>query len=102
MQISLRTLLVLAAGFICLVGCGSPIPKATPVDADRAGVSLVDLRLGRETYVRKCSGCHALHAPDEFNDDVWVEQVHEMRDDARISDDEVAVILNYLRAMNGS
>ena len=91
----------LATGLILgLVACASPVPTARLADVARSGVPMATLAKGRDTYIRKCSGCHALHAPKDFGDDVWAEQIAEMREEARVSDDEVDLILTYLRALN--
>ncbi len=91
----------MAAGLVLvLASCASPVPTARLVDVARSGVPMETLAKGRDTYIRKCSGCHALHAPDDYDDAVWAGQVAEMREEACISEDDADLILTYLRAMN--
>jgi hypothetical protein len=63
-------------------GCAS-LPQPTPEDVTRAqgpfpGTTLVSLTDARKTYVRTCSGCHALHLPTEFPPQRWPSLVNEM------------------------
>ena len=59
------------------------MPQPTSEDASRAqgdfpGTTLVSLSDARKTYVRTCSGCHALHLPTEFPPQKWPSLVNEM------------------------
>jgi hypothetical protein len=64
------------------VGCAS-LPQPTPEDVSRAlgpypGTTLGSLTEARKTYVKTCSGCHALHLPTEFPARRWPSLVNEM------------------------
>ncbi len=68
-----------ALGFSACVS----LPQPTPVDVARAqkatpGVTLEGLTSDRRTYVKTCSGCHALHLPAEFPSQRWPSLVQEM------------------------
>ena len=74
----------LGVGFLALGlgGCVS-LPQPTPADVIRAQkanpeVTLESLTQARKTYVRTCSGCHALHLPTEFPAQRWPSLVQEM------------------------
>jgi|SRR5277367_839784 len=63
-------------------GCVS-LPQPTPEDVSRAqgeypGTTLLSLTDARKTYVKTCSGCHALHLPTEFPPQKWPSLVNEM------------------------
>jgi len=65
-----------------LAACAS-LPQPTAVDVARAqqtypDVTLESLTLDRKTYVKTCSGCHALHLPAEFPAKRWPSLVQEM------------------------
>ncbi|MGO9831718.1 MAG: hypothetical protein ACLPJH_16390 [Myxococcaceae bacterium] len=65
-----------------LAGCAS-LPQPTPADVTRAqktypDVTLESLTLDRKTYVKTCSGCHALHLPTEFPAQRWPSLVQKM------------------------
>jgi len=68
--------------FLALSGCAS-LPQPTPADVARAQqthpeVTLESLTQARKTYVKTCSGCHALHLPTEFPAHKWPSLVQEM------------------------
>ena len=67
-------------------------------DEDR----LADLRSGRELYINKCSGCHALFAVDRFDDQHWTSEVEEMirLNKVRLGADQRAQLLRYLTTAN--
>jgi hypothetical protein len=73
----------LLIGFgLALAGCIS-LPQPTVDDVTRVqaiypDLSLVSLTNARQTYVRVCSGCHALHIPKEFPAGRWPSFVDEM------------------------
>ena len=65
-----------------LAGCAS-LPQPTAADVQRAqktkpDVTLESLTLDRKTYVKTCSGCHALHLPAEFPGNRWPSLVQQM------------------------
>lgn len=66
-----------------------------PKEATTA-VSLEDLKKGRELYVKKCSGCHQLYLPKQFNEKEWEMTLNIMQEEAEISDEEVQLILQYI------
>lgn len=72
---------LIAAG-LALAGCIS-LPQPTAADVTRAQATYPDMSLAsltdaRRTYVRVCSGCHALHLPKEFPAGRWPSLVDEM------------------------
>src|SRR5271154_4344871 len=67
---------------LAVASCAS-LPQPTPEDVTRAqgaypGTTLASLTEARKTYVRTCSGCHALHLPTEFPPARWPSMVNEM------------------------
>jgi hypothetical protein len=81
------------------------LPHADGGDAARAqslypGVDVATLELGRQTYVARCSGCHALHLPSRLSPEEWARRVHEMGKDARLQPGEEQLITQYLVAIS--
>ena len=96
-----RTILALALA--ALAGCMAnlPVPDALMADGDDARLS--DLRAGRELYINKCSGCHALKSVDLYDDQTWTSEVLEMvaKKKVRLTDADRAQLLRYLTTANG-
>ncbi|MEP7265186.1 MAG: hypothetical protein ABI772_11845 [Bacteroidota bacterium] len=80
---------------LLLAACKSSlyIPDEKSVSSS---ASLQDLTLGRKYYVDKCSSCHALHLPAEYNHAQWQQQVDEMEVRSHINPEEKELILKYL------
>ncbi|MBV8878565.1 MAG: hypothetical protein JO332_01250 [Planctomycetaceae bacterium] len=63
---------------------------------------LSDLRAGRELYIGKCSGCHALIPVDRYDDARWKAEVEEMvkLKKVRLGAEDQAQLLRYLTTAN--
>ena len=78
---------------LLLISCSSQL--YIPIEATPT-VSLGDLKTGREIYVKKCSSCHQLHLPNQYNEKVWSSNLNEMQTRAKITDEEKQLIYQYL------
>ena len=94
---------VLAAGVAAagLAGCAARLPEPSSADAERAakvwpGTTVSDLHRGKQQYVQRCSGCHGLFDPHQFEAGRWPGFVKEMSGKLSISVDEVADLTRYL------
>lgn len=87
--------LIFAAAIAAWVGCSPVLYVPGPTDTS-SEVSLDMLREGRALYVRQCGSCHSLHLPGEFARNVWLTNLEEMSEKARISTLEKKLILDYL------
>jgi len=90
-----------AALAAALPACGIDVPRATPLDAERAaqarpGATLADLDRGRAAYLSKCTSCHRPIAPRSIAGAQWPQHVDEMRERAHLSAAERDAILLYL------
>ncbi len=84
-----------------LAACGVDVPRATPLDAERAartrpGTTLADLDRGRTAYLAKCASCHRPVAPRRITAYQWPRHVDEMRERAHLSAEDREAILLYL------
>jgi hypothetical protein len=86
-----------------LAGCAVRLPEPDALMAGGDPAVLEELRLGRRLYIDKCSGCHALQAPEERSDAVWREEVEEMlaKKKVRLSHHERDRLVLYLTTANG-
>lgn len=94
---------IVLIGFISVVmlsGCGGNLPLPTAEHKSYAETRWqgknVNLDLGRDMYIEKCSGCHSLIAPTKFGEEKWVEEIKEMKEKAKLTDDEEFAILTYV------
>ena len=90
---------------VLAVGCAGGIARPTDSDAAWAsgewpGTTRVALEDGRDLYVHKCGGCHALHEPAKFPEAHWRERVDEMGNRAGLGPLEKDHILRYLVAIS--
>ncbi len=88
-------LLVIFSCIFFIASCATKlyIPSEANVSAD---VSLTDLQKGRKIYTNKCSNCHDLHLPHEYNHDEWIEKVNKMQARSFVDDESKNLILLYL------
>jgi cytochrome c5 len=89
---------VLAACLVCLFvafSCTSAlyIPTAGHETRD---ASLAELQAGRNAYIRKCGGCHALVLPEKHNRQEWQLLVDKMTRKIVVDSLEKENILRYL------
>lgn len=94
----------LALALAAFTACGVEIPRATPLDAERAaqarpGTTLADLERGRSTYLAKCGSCHQPIAPRSIAVDRWPHYVDEMHERAHLSPEDHDAILLYVTTM---
>ncbi len=81
-------------------GCAGALPGVTEGDANRSGVSHLQLENGRSKYIDKCSGCHNLIAPGAYTALQWRGWVDEMADEAQLQGADKMSILSYLEAFS--
>lgn len=66
-----------------------------------SGVPVERLLAGRRSYVASCTGCHRLHAPEEYQAGDWRDNLAVMGPKAHLAPDAAATILAYLLATCG-
>jgi hypothetical protein len=93
----------LLVGLALLNGCAS-LPHAEPRDVEVARqrwpeVSLAQLEEGRDTYVRRCAGCHSLVLPQKLAPDAWPKAVAKMGERAKIDEAERQQILRFVMTL---
>jgi hypothetical protein len=94
---------LLALALATLAGCTVYVPVPDALMAGNDDSRLSDLRGGRDLYINKCSGCHALIPVDRFDDAKWTGEVEEMLrlKKVKLTRDEHDQLLRYLTAANG-
>lgn len=94
---------ILALALAALAGCMANVPMPDALMADGDDSKLSDLRAGRDLYINKCSGCHALLSVDKYDDATWTSEVLEMvaKKKVRLNDADRVQLLRYLTTANG-
>jgi hypothetical protein len=94
---------LLVLGLAGLAGCAIVVPEPTMEMAGGDAAAFETLREGRSIYVNKCSGCHALIAPESRSDAVWREEVDEMllKKKIRLQPGDREKLIAFLLAANG-
>jgi hypothetical protein len=83
------------------------LPVPTPADVDRARVagretSVDALTAGRRAYLARCGSCHQYYPPQAHAAERWPLLVDDMRERAKLADDDRARILDYLVTLSVS
>ena len=91
-----------------LLSCASGLREPTTADVELLRVrysdtSLDQLSRGRERYVARCAGCHALKDPGSGAKQSWRAEVQQMREKFGVVLDpaESEAIVRYLEAVSG-
>ena len=94
--------LVLVLTLAALGGCVVYLPEPDMMMAGGDDARLSDLKAGRELYINKCSGCHALIPVDKYDDARWASEVDEMfkAKKVRMSAEDRDCLLRYLTTAN--
>jgi nitrate/TMAO reductase-like tetraheme cytochrome c subunit len=89
---------ILLLAFLLAVGVygHSILYKPTEEDAKRMNTTLKQLTDGRALYVNKCASCHNLHLPNTHTKAQWEKSLSKMQKNAKITDQEKDIILQYL------
>lgn len=66
------------------------------VDTVSNAKDIEELTLGRKLYIKNCGGCHNLYRPEKFSAEHWTMEMVEMKEEAKINDQDAELILKYL------
>jgi hypothetical protein len=75
--------------------CAPSLYIPSLADANKTGLNLDDLNLGRKLYVQNCGSCHNLYAPNHLKASEWPGILTVMQQKAKVSTKEVETIRNY-------
>src|SRR5947207_3843919 len=94
---------ILVLALAALAGCAVYVPEPDRLMAGGDDARLADLKSGRELYINKCSGCHALVPVDRYDDARWTAEVDEMfkAKKVKMSSEDRDRLLRYLTTANG-
>ena len=91
---------------VLLLGGCAALPHPTSLDAQRAqrrwpGATLTQLEVGRQAYVARCSGCHALVLPARHSATQWPRLLAQMaEEEVELASTERRLIERFLVTMS--
>jgi len=80
---------------VMVSSCSPSLYLPTPADVSSES-SLEELVEGRRLYANHCSGCHTLHLPTQFSEEMWRETLDKMQSRSKTTYSEKMMILKYL------
>ena len=66
------------------------------VDTAADASKINELTEGRTLYIKQCGSCHNLFKPQTFTKEKWASEMIEMKKEAKITDQQAALILQYV------
>ena len=75
------------------------VPAADNVKNPEAIARLTE---GRKLYIKYCGSCHNLYSPQAYSTTQWTHQVDEMKGQAKLSDAQAKLVLQYLTGYGSS
>ncbi len=98
MSSSFKMFLTIGCFVLVLFSCAPGLYIPLSADAQKAGVLIEDLALGRSLYVRNCGSCHSLIAPNYLRPSEWNPMLTVMQQKAKVSNADIELIRSYLLA----
>ncbi len=97
----MKKFMVITAGIFILYGCASKLYIPGEANVQKAqsvspGITLGQMTAARKLYATKCSSCHNLHLPKEFNALQWQKNLDKMQARAKITDEQKQLLYAYL------
>ncbi len=97
----MKQFIMLLGAAIILVYCSTQryIPSSKEIQLAQTQWEQADstyLSKGNQLYELKCSGCHYLYKPKNYTIDQWKKLLPEMKDKAKLTEEEYKTIKVYL------
>ena len=92
-----NTSILLVSALLLINSCQATLRIPTEDDAIRNETTLGLLIEGRKLYLNKCSSCHYLYLPKNYNEGEWRIIMDKMEKPAKITSEEKEMIYQYLR-----
>jgi len=89
-------ILLVAAGFTAISGCGENTQRSSVSDTQASAA--VPQKAGAQLWAENCSRCHNIRPPQSFSDTQWQAITHHMRLRANLTGEETRKITEFLQA----
>lgn len=93
--------LTLTAAVLLLVSCSSKTPMTAvqpKAETSMAAELTAKLAEGKSLYENSCSRCHKLYEPKKYSQEEWKPILVRMQKKAKVDDNQMASISNYIHA----
>jgi hypothetical protein len=94
----LKILAIAITIVVLIYKCSTALFIPTSVEAQKSGISLDTLLMGREMYIKNCGSCHSLFLPEQYTKSEWRIHIDSMQLRSDINDKQKEVILKYLES----
>lgn len=91
-----NSILLIVVIWITISSCSPALYLPDNNDSEQSGISLDSLKTGRILYINNCSSCHNLHLPQQYTKQNWDTILVKMKVKAKIDDNKLNLIKNYL------
>jgi hypothetical protein len=98
MYYRLKVIAIVLISIVLIYKCGTALYIPSSVDAQKTGIPLDTLILGRKMYVNSCGSCHILSLPEQYTKSQWRVHLDSMQLRSDINDQQKEVILKYLES----
>lgn len=98
MYYRIKTITIALIVIVLIYKCGTALYIPSSIDAQKSGIPLDTLIMGREIYVNSCGSCHSLYLPEHYTRSEWREHLDSMQLRSDINDQQKDVILKYLES----
>jgi len=98
MYYRLKVIAIILIAIVLIYKCSTALYFPSSVDAQKSGISLDTLIMGREMYVNNCGSCHSLFLPERYTKSEWRVHLDSMQLRSDINDQQKEVILKYLES----
>jgi cytochrome c5 len=88
-----KIIITVLLSIVVLAACKSALYVPTN---ENSGANVHTLTEGRKLYINKCSSCHSLYLPEQYNKTEWRKWVNNMAERSHISEEEKEKIYTYL------
>jgi len=100
---SKRLVSIIVFGTLLLgYSCSPALYVPSQADSLRTGITTDSLLLGRNLYINHCGSCHNLYLPQQFSGEYWKKEMPEMKVKAKVSENDIRLITNFILARSKS
>jgi hypothetical protein len=103
----MKILLIILVLALTVSACVPALIIPSTTDVARANQTDIKVTIGtlneaHKLYVNKCGSCHFLYRPYQFSKEQWAHLMPDMKEEAKLTDQEYELLLKYVAIMQES